>query len=59
MVKESNNKIRLTGSWTTEIGGLDSAGKYTFLFIFLLFCSEEPEAHTNKKQGGQKHTRKA
>ncbi|KAF9311271.1 hypothetical protein BG003_007587 [Podila horticola] len=27
IVKESNNKIRLTGSWTTEIGGLDSAGK--------------------------------
>ncbi|KAG0342043.1 hypothetical protein BG004_005778 [Podila humilis] len=28
IVKESNNKIRLTGSWTTEIGGLDSAGKF-------------------------------
>lgn len=28
MVKESNNKIRLTGSWLTEIGELDTAGKY-------------------------------
>ncbi|KAG0019765.1 hypothetical protein BGZ80_005306 [Entomortierella chlamydospora] len=27
MVKESNNKIRLTGSWLTEIGELDTAGK--------------------------------
>lgn len=28
MVKESNNKVRLTGSWLTEIGELDTAGKY-------------------------------
>ncbi|KAF9928455.1 hypothetical protein FBU30_002357 [Linnemannia zychae] len=28
IVKESNNKIRLTGSWTTEIGELDTAGKF-------------------------------
>ncbi|KAF8980051.1 hypothetical protein BGZ46_004679 [Entomortierella lignicola] len=28
MVKESNNKIRLTGSWLTEIGELDTAGKF-------------------------------
>jgi hypothetical protein len=28
IVKESNNKIRLTGSWLTEIGELDTAGKY-------------------------------
>ncbi|KAF9905894.1 hypothetical protein EC991_001221 [Linnemannia zychae] len=27
IVKESNNKIRLTGSWLTEIGELDTAGK--------------------------------
>ncbi|KAF9360662.1 hypothetical protein BGX34_007638 [Mortierella sp. NVP85] len=27
MVKESNNKLRLTGSWLTEIGELDTAGK--------------------------------
>ncbi|KAF9935766.1 hypothetical protein BGZ65_003021 [Modicella reniformis] len=27
MVKESNNKLRLTGSWLTEIGEQDTAGK--------------------------------
>ncbi|KAG0227783.1 hypothetical protein BGW41_003680 [Actinomortierella wolfii] len=27
IIKESNNRVRLTGSWTTEIGELDSAGK--------------------------------
>ncbi|KAG0245803.1 hypothetical protein BGX31_006095 [Mortierella sp. GBA43] len=27
MVKESNNRLRLTGSWLTEIGELDTAGK--------------------------------
>lgn len=30
IVKESNNQIRLTGSWLTEIGELDTAGKYFF-----------------------------
>lgn len=30
IVKESDNKIRLTGSWLTEIGELDTAGKYIF-----------------------------
>ncbi|KAF9541583.1 hypothetical protein EC957_002952 [Mortierella hygrophila] len=30
IVKESNNKIRLTGSWLTEIGELDTAGKFIF-----------------------------
>ncbi|KAF9437065.1 hypothetical protein BGZ76_002083 [Entomortierella beljakovae] len=31
MVKESNSKIRLTGSWLTEIGEQDTAGKFKLL----------------------------
>ncbi|KAF9562531.1 hypothetical protein EC968_005201 [Mortierella alpina] len=30
MVKESNNRLRLTGSWLTEIGQLDTAGKMPY-----------------------------
>ncbi|KAF9985497.1 hypothetical protein BGZ75_002944 [Mortierella antarctica] len=36
MVKESNNRLRLTGSWLTEIGQLDTAGKCNSSF-FLFF----------------------
>ncbi|KAG0039360.1 hypothetical protein BGZ82_008582 [Podila clonocystis] len=48
IVKESNNKIRLTGSWTTEIGGLDSAGKLTLLRFFHIWEFEGYAGHAQE-----------